>query len=97
VPEARGDEILAIGRYYLDQKENMAEVAFIVHDKWQNKGIGTMLLEKLTAIAKRNAISGFTAEVIKDNRRMQHVLNKCDAQITTTREENVISYKLRFK
>ena len=42
VPEAFGEEIIAIGRYYLDQKTNRAEVAFVVRDDWQNRGIGTL-------------------------------------------------------
>ncbi len=97
VPEAHGDEIVGVGNYYLDETANLAEVAFTVHDNWQNKSIGSMLLIRLTNIAKRNAISGFTAEVLGDNNRMQKVLNKCDAQITSIREGNVICYKMVFK
>lgn len=97
VPEAHGDEIVGVGRYYLDEKANLAEVAFTVHDAWQNKSIGSMLLVRLTTIAKRNAISGFTAEVLGDNMRMQKVLSKCDAQITSVREGNVICFTLMFK
>ena len=44
MPEAHGEEIIAVGSYYLDQKTNLAEVAFTVADSWQNKGIGTFLL-----------------------------------------------------
>ena len=38
VPEAHGEDIIAIGRYYLDQKTNRAEVAFVVRDDWQKRG-----------------------------------------------------------
>jgi len=41
MPEAHGEDIIAVGSYYLDQKTNLAEVAFTVSDPWQNKGIGT--------------------------------------------------------
>ena len=30
LPEAYGEEIIAVGSYYLDQKTNLAEVAFVV-------------------------------------------------------------------
>jgi len=94
IPEAYGDEILAIGRYYLDEKTNMAEVAFVVRDKWQNHGIGTFLLQHLVNIAKRNGIAGFTAEVLRDNRSMQSVFNKSRERVTSWPEQDVIRYRL---
>jgi len=96
LPEAHGDEIVAVGRYYLDESTNLAEVAFIVRDTWQNQGIGTLLLKRLTDIARRNGISGFTAEVLRENRPMQSVLNKSDARITCTPDQNTMSYRLEF-
>jgi len=36
LPEAHGEQIVAVGSYYLDQKTNLAEVAFVVGDEWQN-------------------------------------------------------------
>ena len=53
-----------MGSYYLDTKTNLAEVAFVVRDQWQNHGIGTFLLKHLMRIARRNGIRGFTAEVL---------------------------------
>ena len=43
-----GEEIVAIAQYFLDPKTQAAEVAFIVQDEWQDKGMGTFLLEYLT-------------------------------------------------
>jgi acyl CoA:acetate/3-ketoacid CoA transferase beta subunit len=40
VPEAHGEAIVAVGAYYLDPRTNRAEVAFVVRDQWQNRGIG---------------------------------------------------------
>ncbi len=96
MPVPQGEEIIAIGRYYLDDKTNRAEVAFVVRDDWQNLGIGTFLLRHLTTIARRNGIGGFTAEVLRDNRAMQHVFQKSDSQVTSTPHEDVISFKIEF-
>jgi len=96
LPEAHGDDILAIGRYYLDEKTNMAEVAFVVHDDWQNRGIGSFLLQHLTNIARRNGIRGFSAEVLRDNSAMQRVFQKSNLNVSSQPAEDVYSYTLLF-
>jgi len=96
VPEAHGDEILAIGRYYLDETSNMAEVAFVVHDDWQSRGLGSFLLKYLATIAHRNGIRGFTAEVLTENRAMQAVLNRSEFKVTSTPCDGVFSFKVEF-
>ncbi|MBM3879730.1 MAG: GNAT family N-acetyltransferase [Verrucomicrobia bacterium] len=97
VPEAHGEEFIAVGSYYLDPKSNMAEVAFVVQDHWQNRGIGTYLLRYLMRIARRNGIRGFTAEVLTDNKAMQAVFNKSNTKIKTRFAGNVVSYEMAFE
>jgi len=97
VPESFGEDIIAVGSYYLDPKTNMAEVAFVVRDDWQNRGIGTFLLRYLIRIARRNGIRGFTAEVLKENKAMQAVFNKSNCKLTTRFTGNVISYQMAFE
>jgi acyl-CoA hydrolase/RimJ/RimL family protein N-acetyltransferase len=96
IPEAHGDEIIAVGSYYLDPKTNLAEVAFVVRDLWQNRGIGTSILRYLIRIARRNGIRGFTAEVLTDNKAMQAVFNKSNCKIKTRFSGNVISFEMDF-
>jgi acyl-CoA hydrolase/GNAT superfamily N-acetyltransferase len=96
VPEAHGEEIIAIGRYYLDQKTNRAEVAFVVRDDWQNRGIGSFIMKHLATIAKRNGISGFTAEVMRDNKAMQAVINHSGMKVRSTLHEGVFHFEMDF-
>jgi len=96
IPEAHGQEIIAIGRYYLNPRTNLAEVAFIVRDDWQHQGIGTFLLKYLISVAKRNGIAGFTAEVLRDNKTMQAVFEKSDCEIRSRLEDRAYSYELDF-
>jgi GNAT superfamily N-acetyltransferase len=96
VPEAYGEDIIAIGRYYLDPKTNYAEVAMVVRDEWQNRGIGTQLLKYLMQVARRNGIAGFTAEVLYDNKPMQSVMHKIGTKMTSHLSEGVYSYVLDF-
>ena len=97
LPEAHGDAIIAIGSYYLDPKTNLAEVAFVVHDQWQDRGIGGFLFLHLIRIARRNGIRGFTAEVLVENRAMQAVINKSNCKIKTEFTGNTYSYEIDFE
>ncbi len=96
VPEAFGDDIVAVGRYYLDEHTNMAEVAFVIRDEWQNKGLGSFLFRHLMTIAKASGISGFTAEVLRDNKRMQAIFNHSGYKVQSRVEEGVCSFKIEF-
>ncbi len=97
VPEAHGEDIIAVGRYYLDTKTNRAEVAFVVRDDWQNRGIGTFLLKHLITIARRNGIAGFTAEVLRDNKAMQTVFNRSGMKVKSHLSDNVYHFELEFE
>ena len=96
VPEAHGEEIVAIGRYYLDEKSNRAEVAFVIRDEWQNRHIGSFLFKHLVTTAKRSGISGFTAEVLRDNKRMQAIFNHSGYKVKSSLEEDVYSFQIDF-
>ncbi len=96
LPEAHGDEIIAVGGYYLDPRTNRAEVAFVVRDEWQNRGIGKFMLTQLTNIAKRNGIAGFIAETLEENRGMQAVFNHSGLKVRSRLESGVYSYVLDF-
>lgn len=96
LPEAHGEDIIAIGRYYLDQTTNYAEIAFVVDDSWQLRGIGSFLLKYLAAVARRNGISGFTAEVLRDNHVMQRVFDQSEFKVTRSPSEGVYSYRIEF-
>lgn len=96
VPEVTGEEIVAVGRYFLNERTNKAEVAFVIRDEWQNLGIGKFVFQHLISIARRNGIAGFTAEVLRDNRRMQNIFNHSGYKVKSSLEEGVFSYVVDF-
>lgn len=53
-----------------------AEVAFMVADAWQGRGISTILLAHLAQVAERHGISTFVAEVLPPNHRMIDVFRQ---------------------
>jgi acyl-CoA hydrolase/GNAT superfamily N-acetyltransferase len=97
VPEAYGEEIIAVGRYYLNPGTNYAEVAFIVRDEWQRRGLGTFLLKYLATIARGQGIAGFTAEVLADNQAMLGVLRNSGFRVRTRLEGRVRSIEMDFE
>jgi acyl-CoA hydrolase/GNAT superfamily N-acetyltransferase len=96
VPEAHGEEIVAVGRYYLDEQRNRAEVAFVVRDGWQGRRIGRALFRHLATIARRNGIAGFTAEVLRDNRRMGGIFNHSGHKVKSRLQDDVYSFQIDF-
>ncbi|MGL4399800.1 MAG: GNAT family N-acetyltransferase [Luteolibacter sp.] len=64
------EQLRAVGRYYLDETGNSAEVAFVVHEGSRQMGIAGYLLGELAAVAKQRGIEKFWASVLPDNRAM---------------------------
>ena len=74
----------------------MAEVAFLVRDDWQGKGIGTWLQKYQIEIAKSRGIVGFTGRVLQENARALRMAHKSGLTVESTLEEGgvyVVSYK----
>jgi acyl-CoA hydrolase len=78
-------EIMAIGSYAQDS-DDRAEVAFVVREDFQNKGIASYLLEILENIARENHYNGFCATVLRENSAMISVFKKRfpDAKISSS-------------
>lgn len=94
-PESR-EEIVAVGRYIRDPNSSFAEVAFTTHKDWQNRGIGTFLLQYLIRIGKEKNIKGFTADVLLQNKPMMQVFSKTGYPLRTHLEEGVYELEIPF-
>ncbi|HET9793437.1 MAG TPA: GNAT family N-acetyltransferase [Thermoanaerobaculia bacterium] len=70
---AEGPRIAGLGSYAATGAGGRAEVAFLVHDDFQGRGISTLLLERLAGIAAANGFLGFEAEVLSENLAMINV------------------------
>ena len=70
------DEIVAVGRYEPTNDPTVAEVAFVVQDGWQGKGLGRVLLRELLAAADARGIRRFRAYVLAGNYRMLRLLSR---------------------
>jgi len=90
----RHRDIIAIGRYYRIPYKSSAEVAFVIEDAYQGKGIGTKLMEWLANVARDNGITTFEASVLAENREMMNVFKDYGFHVTSEFEEK--EYRVTF-
>ena len=70
-----GRTVIAGGGRYIVAQPGQAELAFVVVDAYQGKGIGTMLMRHLLAIARDAGLKELTAEVLPENAAMLKVFS----------------------
>lgn len=93
VPGVSGEQIVAIAQYFLDPKTQAAEVAFLVQDEWQQKGMGTLLLDYLTQIARQRGVKRFYAKVLPTNKSMLAIFHNSGYKVGTEFDGEVYSIK----
>lgn len=65
---------------------DVAEVAAVVHSAWHHRGVGTVLLEQLAAIAVRSGIQRLVADVLTENGPMIRVLSDLGLPVRFSRK-----------
>jgi acyl-CoA hydrolase/GNAT superfamily N-acetyltransferase len=94
VRSADGESLIALGQYIKVPNQPRAEVAFLVSDEWQRRGLGTILMDTLIRIARQSGIQGFDAEVLAENRAMLSVFESLP--YTMHMHLDTGSYHIRF-
>lgn len=85
-------EMIAVGRYDREgDHSDRAEVAFAVVDDHQGRGLGTRLLELLTAHARSRGVKGFRAYVLGENRQMLRVFRNSGYELARTLDHGVFT------
>jgi acyl-CoA synthetase (NDP forming)/GNAT superfamily N-acetyltransferase len=86
-----GARIMAVGRYErLGPGSPEAEVAFVVEDAHQGRGIGSVLLEHLAEAARENGVERFVAEVLPQNAGMLRVFSDFGYQVQRQYADGVV-------
>lgn len=88
------EQILAIGNYVRLPRWDTAEVAFFVDDAYHGRGLGTVLLERLTAYAKQQHILTIVATVRPENRQMLEVFRQSGFEPHIAWDEGVMRVEL---
>lgn len=97
VVEIAGNEkIIAEARYARTKQDAFADVAFIVDEAYQNKGIASFLFELLIRTAREEGIKGFTADVLATNKSMLKVFEKAPFPVQTVLSRGIYELTIPF-
>lgn len=90
VGDEERSQIIGVGRYMTDPGKSTAEMAFVVGDDWQRKGLGTYLFRRLVEIARHEGIRRFSADVLAENSGMLKIFHRSGMNVETTTDEGVV-------
>ena len=87
-------EVMIASARYVATDERSAEVAFVVEEDYQGRGIASRLLAHLAAVALSRRIDRFEADVLAQNAPMLAVFKRCGFALKQHREGGVIHLTL---
>lgn len=91
-----GAEIVAIGRYERIPSTTTGEVAFVVRDDYQHRGLGHLLLNHLAKAAWERGLTRFSAITLLENRGMIAIFEHSGFPVTSSHrdEEYYVSFSI---
>jgi acetyltransferase len=94
-PETGEPEILGVARLSRNRAfPDEAEFAILINDHFQGQGLGTILLEKLLEVGRAEGLRRITAQILYENRAMQHLSKKFGFHLQHDPEEGVVKADL---
>ena len=94
-PETGESEILAVSRLMKIHGTKDGEVAVLVSDKWQGKGLGKELLARSLLVAAGEKLARVTADILPDNRDVMRICEKLGFSLKHSLDDEVV--KAEFK
>ena len=94
-PETGESEILAVSRLMKIHGTRDGEVAVLVSDKWQGKGLGKELLARSLIVGAGEKLSRVIADILPDNRDVMRICEKLGFTLKHSLDDEVV--KAEFK
>jgi GNAT superfamily N-acetyltransferase len=85
-----GERVIALASYHRGQSSDGAEVAFVVADAHQGRGLGTALLEILAELARESGVTHFRADTLFGNRAMLRVFLDAGFEVERKPDQEVV-------
>jgi acetyltransferase len=94
--ETGESEILGVGRMMKLVGSNEGEVAVLVSDKWQGRGLGRELLSRLVVIGGDEKLTKLSADILPDNQDVMRICERLGFALKRSEEDDVVraEYKL---
>ena len=88
------EQIVAVGRLDRPPGASTADVAFVVSDAWQHRGVGTLLLGRLVVCARSIGVDRLVADTLRENRPMIELLHHSGLVTALTYDRDVLRLTL---
>ncbi len=90
------ERIIAEARYVRLPDRPWADIAFVVDEGFQGKGVATYLFSFLTRIARDRGVEGFTSDVLATNKSMIKVFERSNFPVKASLEAGVYHLEISF-
>jgi acyl-CoA hydrolase/GNAT superfamily N-acetyltransferase len=89
--------LISVGRYYRNPATNWAEVAVVVQEEFQRRGLATFVLRHLARVATEQGIIGFGADVLPENHAMLDTFRKIAAPIEIEAKSGLANVRFQLR
>ncbi|MEV0196814.1 GNAT family N-acetyltransferase [Nonomuraea sp. NPDC050691] len=87
-------QVVAMANLMFTSDPGAAEMAFLVEDRWQGRGLGSALARALIRAARDLGYAEVRATMLSDNVRMRRLMLSLGASITYTEDPGVLESRL---
>lgn len=94
--EDNAQRIIAVGRYAVNPRNNMAETAVVVHEEFRRLGLARYLLRRLEQYAMRHGVEGFFSEILPTNEAMLNYHRSLGHAVVYSNESDTYHMEFRF-
>jgi acetyltransferase len=91
---AETPEVVAVGRLSKLHRRDEAELAVLIHDRFQHHGIGTELFRRLIAIARNENLRRLHSTILAENREMRAICQKLGFRMQADVEDGTVRAQL---
>ena len=96
VAEEANRKVIVGGGRYIVFEPGRAEMAFVVIDTWQGRGLGSILMRHLVKFANEAGLQELTAEVLPENAAMRKVFEKFGFKPAARRDPQTLHLVLKL-
>jgi len=95
-PQSGKDEIIGVGHLIKIHGAHEAEIALLVTDEFQRKGLGTELLRRLIQFGHDENLQLLTGDILGENNGMQEVCRKLGFRLQYSPETRLVRAELEL-